>query len=414
MPTKKRIDSDEYFNLKLTAGERTALVESRLPIRTDCFGKIRKSSAGKPIGLTLEELKDLEENIPLAVSQITDAKQRKQLVKVLEKTEALLETYDDQSLDETFRQFEEDRGRNIFDAMVDASQDGDPLPIPPIRTIVAQVRLSKADRKTLLEMDTIPADMHKLLAVDSEDEQTFDFNVRHMTILGLALANAFEAGVSGKQQRRLEAVAERLVGNTVESFEEPQVIGPTRISRAPQTAAGVGFRLKITLDRARPPIWRRVEVPDCSLDRLHEVVQFAMGWGDCHLHSFKINGEDYGPPDLDDAIDESTVTLSELFAEGQKKLRYWYDFGDSWWHTIKIEKRIKVEPDGEYPRCTAGARACPPEDVGGVWGYEDFLAALADPSNERHEEFREWCGEDFDPERFEIEKANARLQRCSV
>ena len=92
------------------------------------------------------------------------------------------------------------------------------------------------------------------------------------------------------------------------------------------------------------------------------------------------------------------------------KFVYEYDFGDGWQHAIKLEGTANAEPGIKYPRCTDGKRACPPEDVGGVWGYVEFLEAISDPEHERHEELMEWAGE-FDPDEFSVDDVNRDLRR---
>ena len=117
-----------------------------------------------------------------------------------------------------------------------------------------------------------------------------------------------------------------------------------------------------------------------TLAKLHEVVQVAMGWYDSHLHMFTFDGVAYGVPDLDDWMevrDERRVKLNQLLSKPKQKLRYQYDFGDSWEHEILLEKILDPDESAKYPRCTAGKLACPPEDCGGVWGYESFLEAIA-------------------------------------
>lgn len=91
---------------------------------------------------------------------------------------------------------------------------------------------------------------------------------------------------------------------------------------------------------------------------------------------------------------------------------YEYDFGDSWEHTLRVEKILPPEPGVHYPQCLAGKRACPPEDVGGVWGYQEFLAALADPDDPQHDEYLEWIGGEFDAETFDPGEVNARLHHA--
>lgn len=209
------------------------------------------------------------------------------------------------------------------------------------------------------------------------------------------LEGAFEAGLIPYVPT--DAVEEAAGGVTKESL-----------------ANGPAYQLKVTLDNVRPPVWRRLLVPDMSLADLHWVLQDAMGWEDEHLHEFSAgkarfpmdDGEDYGPLFGEPSRPESQVTIGQLVAEGHKKLNYWYDFGDDWKHTIQIEKKLAPKP-GEQPiQCVAGARACPPEDIGGPWGYAEFLEGLADPDDE---ERSDWLGGDFDPEEFDLEATNARL-----
>ena len=178
-------------------------------------------------------------------------------------------------------------------------------------------------------------------------------------------------------------------------------------------AAGQVYQLKITLRDIKPPVWRRVQVKDCTLAKLHEIIQTCMGWDGSHLHAFDIGGEQYGEPGPDglmEAEDERKVKLSQVVAQGYKKFSYTYDFGDNWEHTIHVEKVLDAEPGVRYPRCTAGKRACPPEDCGGAWGYGDFLEAVQNPIHERHEELLEWFGGEFDPEEFDIKAVNEELR----
>src|SRR5262245_58148197 len=182
--------------------------------------------------------------------------------------------------------------------------------------------------------------------------------------------------------------------------------------------AGVIYQLKISLQNTKPPIWRRVQVKDRTLARLHDLIQSCMGWDDYHLHEFEIGGERYGNPaqwrdgfggELE-VVNEGRVKLSQLVAQGVKKFRYVYDMGDNWEHMIQIEKVLDAEVGVRYPRCIAGARACPPEDCGGPWGYGEFLEAIQNPEHEQHEELLEWVGGEFDPEAFDTEAVNETLR----
>jgi hypothetical protein len=177
------------------------------------------------------------------------------------------------------------------------------------------------------------------------------------------------------------------------------------------------YQMKVTLDNVKPGVWRRFRVVDMTLEELHDVIQCVMGWDDTHLHEFRFGDEritmDAARDDLDYADQscrsESDVFVSDLIDDGCRKLHYWYDFGDDWWHTIKIEKTIQVDLDDAEAFCVAGEGACPPEDCGGPWGYAQFVEAIADPGHERHEEFIEWFDGAFDPSHFSLGKVNREL-----
>ncbi len=173
------------------------------------------------------------------------------------------------------------------------------------------------------------------------------------------------------------------------------------------------YQIKVTLQGIRPPIWRRLEVTsDTKLSELHDIIQTAMGWQDCHLHQFTVGNTYYGKPDrsspFDDTKDERKVKLSKLLPKEKSKFAYEYDFGDSWEHEILLEKILPME-EKEYPVCVKGKRACPPEDVGGVWGYANLLKAIQDPDHPEHEEMQEWVEDDFDPEAFDLKDINEYL-----
>jgi hypothetical protein len=182
----------------------------------------------------------------------------------------------------------------------------------------------------------------------------------------------------------------------------------------PPRPTGNAYQLKVSLRDIRPPVWRRLLVPDCSLARLHEAIQVAMGWANYHLYSFEVGDEGYTDPrgaaelDMEDA---GRARLSDIIPGEKARFGYTYDFGDNWDHEVLVEK---VLPPGEgraYPACVDGKRACPPEDVGGPWGYAEFLDAIRDPGHEQHEELLEWAGGEFDPEAFDLEGINKQLRR---
>jgi hypothetical protein len=149
--------------------------------------------------------------------------------------------------------------------------------------------------------------------------------------------------------------------------------------------------LKLVLLGTKPPIWRRLEVPSSyHLGEVHDTLNAAMGWLDYHLHAFKIDGRTYSVsdadvfPDLDTFLPEESVVLGDLTRAGIKRFEYIYDFGDDWRHSLIIEKTSPAEVGVFYPRCVAGRRAAPPEDCGGLWGFDDFMEAMADPEHPDH------------------------------
>ncbi len=176
------------------------------------------------------------------------------------------------------------------------------------------------------------------------------------------------------------------------------------------------YQLKVSLDHVAPPVWRRLLVPaDVTLPNLHRILQIAMGWYDCHLHAFRTGEAAYLEPDPDAGMplegerDERRVRLGALLKRPRQSLKYEYDFGDGWEHTILLEKILEPEPGAAYPVCTAAKRACPPEDCGGPYGYMDLLEILADRKHPRHKELRDWTGGDFDAEAVYIADINTLL-----
>ena len=173
------------------------------------------------------------------------------------------------------------------------------------------------------------------------------------------------------------------------------------------------YQLKVTLRNIKPPIWRRVQVESSiTLSQLHLIIQTVMGWYNCHLHSFSIDGIEYRKPEPNYGLelrDENKVKLASLIKQEKAKFFYTYDFGDSWEHSILVEKILPKEPKVSYPLCIKAKRACPPEDCGGAWGYMEFLEAIQNPNHPEHESFLEWVGGSFDSEFCDLEEINQRL-----
>ena len=184
-----------------------------------------------------------------------------------------------------------------------------------------------------------------------------------------------------------------------------------------KSASNQIWQLKITLNGVKPPIWRRIQVKDCTLEKLHDHIQLAMGWQNAHLYQFTINGSLYSDPTFSDEVypeirDARVVKLTKFFNEGDKpsSFLYEYDLGDGWQHEVVFEGCQRAEKGKRYPRCVDGARACPPEDVGGIHGFALYLEAIADPKHERHKELLAWSGP-FDPEAFDAKAVTKRMRR---
>jgi hypothetical protein len=158
--------------------------------------------------------------------------------------------------------------------------------------------------------------------------------------------------------------------------------------------------LKVTLDHVEPLVLRRVEVPlSLRLDRLHTVLQIVMGFENCHLWAFRVRDVVWGPRAEDFGFGPPTLsaakaTLADVVARtGAKTIKYTYDFGDDWEHTIKLGRVFEAETDVAYPPLAEAVGHGPIEDCGGPFGFMEFAAAINDPEHERHEELREWWGE---------------------
>lgn len=176
-------------------------------------------------------------------------------------------------------------------------------------------------------------------------------------------------------------------------------------------------RLRITLLDVEPAVWRVVEVAaSVRLPQLHDVIQRAMGWEDCHLWQFKIDGVEYEVEEPGGfgfgqrrTVSPARDTLAQATGGRRITFEYLYDFGDNWVHKVKVEKVLSPEDAAEYPRCVDGVGACPPEDCGGPWGYRNMLEALNDPKHEEHEDFLDWLDGPWDATAFDLAATNRAL-----
>jgi len=175
------------------------------------------------------------------------------------------------------------------------------------------------------------------------------------------------------------------------------------------------YILRITIEEVEPSVWRRVQVPgSITLERLHTVIQRAMGWRDAHLHEFEVGGRRYGQPEPDEphykVEPEWKLTLRAAAPIEGARFRYVYDLGDGWGHELLVEAIQTPAGPLKYPACLAGERACPPEDCGGPPGYANLLEVLRDRTHPEHRDMLAWAGRGFDPERFDLAAVNRKLK----
>jgi hypothetical protein len=238
--------------------------------------------------------------------------------------------------------------------------------------------------------------------------------------LAEALANVADPGAAFMELDA--ATGEALAGALLRlpDVRQPEFIPMRPRSRPRSTercnAQPKTFQIKVTLRDVKPAIWRRLIVPsDILLPALHEVLQAAVGWSNCHLHLFRVRNRVFAPPcDEFEPIgqDSHDVSLAQIAPRKGSRVVYEYDFGDGWSHDIIVEDVV----DGRCPsvRCLKGRRRCPPEDCGGPWGYAELCEALADPTHERHDELREWFPDGFDPEAFDVVETDAIVRAIPV
>ncbi|MFQ5844551.1 MAG: plasmid pRiA4b ORF-3 family protein [Planctomycetota bacterium] len=173
------------------------------------------------------------------------------------------------------------------------------------------------------------------------------------------------------------------------------------------------YRIQVSLLDVEPPVHRRLLVDaETPLGELHHLLQAALGWSECHLHRFVAGERSYSDPEfeLEEAQDEWEHSLADVAPRVGDEIHYEYDFGDDWRHLLRVEEIRRQPRDDSYPACVDGARACPPEDCGGSFGYEHLLEVLSDPAHEEHQELQEWVGGGFDPDTFDLDETNTRIR----
>ncbi len=279
------------------------------------------------------------------------------------------------------------------------------------------LKLTQQQRKTLIHCTRLRLSLKKKIEAAGAGTQVIGFTRKELDHLNDEISTAAIYAPS-PHKKRLITLLGKVAAFFEDENEEVFVIDASTSRKNRSGRSGLLYQFKITLHDSKPPIWRRVQVADCTLDKLHEHIQTAMGWENSHLHQFEISGNRYGDPKLlggmglNEFKNSLKTKLSEILpANGKKfRFRYEYDFGDGWLHEILFEGCPEPEKGMKYPLCVEGERACPPDDCGGIWGYYEMLSALADPTNEQHDHFMEWIGE-VDPDEFNAVKATKEMKK---
>jgi hypothetical protein len=281
------------------------------------------------------------------------------------------------------------------------------------------LRLTRQQRESMVHATRLKNKVKERLQQAGDGTQVVGFTLKELDHLNDELGQA-ALYAPGPDKKRLVAVLRKVTDLLAEEHAGVfEGVTPKARKTAPKTGDLI-YQFKVTLLDIKPAVWRRIQVPDRTLADLHGYIQAAFGWWDYHLHQFAIDGERYGPPAPDgmdfglETIDETGVPLGKLIPKSGRKSRwaYEYDFGDGWRHEVQFEGFPPADPKAKYPVCVEGGRACPPEDCGGPWGYADYLAALADPKHEQHEEMLEWRGP-FDPEAFDANRATREMRKVT-
>lgn len=279
------------------------------------------------------------------------------------------------------------------------------------------LKLTELQRRSLLEFTEVSRNLKKKIEQAGEGTKIIKLTWKELNKLNELIRRGAKH-IPGADENRLGAVMDKIGKFFDEAFAEvlrPEAKLPRR--RLPIKSDRL-FQFKITLLDIKPAIWRRIQIPDCTLPDLHEYIQAAFGWWNYHLHLFEIAGTTYMEPDPDgddwgmEFEDERRMLISKLLPKSGKRTRwiYEYDLGDSWQHEVLFEGFPPTDPKAKFPLCLEGARACPPEDCGGWPGYVNYLDAISDPKHEEHREMVRWRGP-FDPEAFDVKKATREMRK---
>jgi hypothetical protein len=420
MPARKHIRPDEKLPLILTAAERKLVLEGLTCLDQEIEQAVKDTPTGQPVWMTLDDLDVFGGYVAAEANHCESKPKVKKLDAIFEKIQNLLDKHTDEEPPQIVKIEEVRKDKVLSDHAVQIAQFA-------AQALVAAEQLG-IKKKAMEHFSLAPAQrevlslvpgMTKALKKKLTQEGT-TFSIGEVASMTLTLAEDLPDG-DARKQVAVMYLAKHLMDHLHSGITAVATPKLTKMAkRKTKVASNSIFQFKITLLGSAPPIWRRIQVKDCTLDKLHEHIQTAMGWTNSHLHQFEIKGQRYGDPELlDDGFDDfecedSTKTmLNEILPKTGKRFafKYEYDFGDSWEHEVLFEGSPTADPKAKYPLCLEGERCCPPEDCGGVWGYSDFLEAIRNPKHEEHENMLEWIGGKFDPEKFDPGKVTKEMKK---
>lgn len=415
---KKRIPPGEKVPLKLTPTETKLILEELACLDLQYEQIIQDTPAGKPVMMSLDDLEDLGGYIAAEANHTEDKKLGRKLDRVFDKCQRLLDTYTDERDDAiTAEKAKQRLTKEISEVAAGKASAtiSSRLKSKTPKTARFPVKITPHQRDSLLLYTRLKAAIRKRVEATDKGTQIIKCTRKELDHMQDEIGQAAVYARSPHKQR-LVAIQKK-VDDVLEDLQlEDFGIERSKQRRRPASNSDMLIQLKVILLEVGPTIWRRIQIKDCSLRDLHEQIQLAMGWENCHMHQFIIDGEQIGTPMPDDfdmeIKDESLLRLSVVLPVSGKRFRfrYDYDFGDGWQHEILFEGYPPMEEGMKLPLCMEGERACPPEDIGGPWGYAEYLDALTDSDHDRHDEFMKWSGS-FDPENFSAEKATKAMRR---
>jgi hypothetical protein len=407
MSLRKRIQPGEPIGLKLTLGEREMIQELPM-VEPEIAQRVATAPKDQPnVPFTLDELDDLIGHIAAEANHTGDRQKQRRLDRLYEKIDRMLKSHTDQpEAEEKGHLVEAAQPINLSEwahFMLDLARRGGVA----TDQYHCKVMLSPAQRRTILELE-VNDEIRQLLSVKAEGPRTFNFTAEELGKICHALAGALSVA-QGHGRNQILKTAEKIAQGLTEGLT-------TKKKRRPRTTKKTAFQLRITLQDVKTVVWRQFQVLDCTLPEFHEVIQAVMGWQNSHLYRFEVGGIRYSDPSLSEDLecaDGRRIKLSHLVKQGHRQFEYVYDFGDRWRHRIEVESVFQPEEKAKFPVCIEGAGTCPPEDVGGEVGYEEFLRAINDPNDADHQHYLDWCGGWFDPDAFDLALVNRTLRKRS-